>query len=94
MYPLLVQVTVLNVVSRPLPFPISDAEGQASSSSSGKGGPGPGAEPIKEDTRLKNRVLDLRYVAMCTCELPFDFLRTQTGYVAIQEVSLFGIQQA
>jgi hypothetical protein len=53
------QITVLNVVYRPLPFPISEAEGQASSSS-GKGGAA-AAEPIKEDTRLKNRVLDLRW---------------------------------
>lgn len=42
------QVTVLNTVSKSLPFPISDSEA------------GSLKEPIKEDTRLKNRVLDLR----------------------------------
>ncbi|EFJ50305.1 hypothetical protein VOLCADRAFT_58252 [Volvox carteri f. nagariensis] len=39
-------VDILNVVTRPLPFPISEAEEQ---------------EPPREDTRLKNRVLDLRW---------------------------------
>ncbi|KXZ54353.1 hypothetical protein GPECTOR_5g434 [Gonium pectorale] len=38
-------VTILNTVTRPLPFPISEAEE---------------VEPPKEDTRLKHRVLDLR----------------------------------
>jgi aspartyl-tRNA synthetase len=42
------QVTVLNAVSKPLPFPISDSEASGMK------------EPIKEDTRLRNRVLDLR----------------------------------
>ena len=45
-------VDILNVVTRSLPFPISEAEEQ---------------EPPKEDTRLKNRVLDLRCVYMCAC---------------------------
>lgn len=38
-------VEVLNVVTKPLPFPVSEAEE---------------TEAPKEDTRLKNRVLDLR----------------------------------
>lgn len=40
-------VEVLNIVSRSLPFPVSEAEE---------------VEAPKEDTRLKHRVLDLRYV--------------------------------
>ncbi len=40
------QVTVLNVVSRSLPFPISESDE---------------SEQPKEETRLKHRVLDLRW---------------------------------
>lgn len=43
-------VTVLNTVSRSLPFPISEGE--------------EGTEPLKEETRLKHRVLDLRRPVM------------------------------
>ncbi|KAL6761701.1 aspartyl-tRNA synthetase [Haematococcus lacustris] len=46
------QVVVLNTVTRPLPFPVSEAEAAGL------------REPIKEDTRLRNRVLDLRRPAM------------------------------
>ncbi|KAF5838998.1 tRNA synthetases class II-domain-containing protein [Dunaliella salina] len=44
------QITVLNPVSQLLPFPVSESEALK--------------EPIKEDTRMRNRVLDLRRPAM------------------------------
>lgn len=44
------EITVLNPVSQLLPFPVSESEVLK--------------EPIKEDTRMRNRVLDLRRPAM------------------------------
>lgn len=41
------EVTVLNTVSRPLPFPVSPSEEQ---------------EDAREEVRLRHRVLDLRWV--------------------------------
>ncbi|GIL93066.1 hypothetical protein Vretimale_19099 [Volvox reticuliferus] len=70
-------VEILNVVSRPLPFPISEAEEQ---------------EPPKEDTRLRNRVLDLRRPQMAAnlrlrhrlLRLIRSFLEERHGFVEVE----------
>ena len=43
------QITILNVVTRSLPFPVSESDEP---------------EPPREETRLRHRVLDLRRPAM------------------------------
>ncbi|GLI62306.1 hypothetical protein VaNZ11_004913 [Volvox africanus] len=68
---------ILNVVTRPLPFPISEAEEQ---------------EPPKEDTRLRNRVLDLRRPQMAAnlrlrhrlLRLIRSFLEERHGFVEVE----------
>ncbi|KAG2453188.1 hypothetical protein HYH02_002512 [Chlamydomonas schloesseri] len=70
-------VEILNVVSRPLPFPISEAEEQ---------------EAPKEDTRLKNRVLDLRRPKMAAnlrlrhklLRLIRTFLEDRHGFMEVE----------
>ncbi|GIL66265.1 hypothetical protein Vafri_19876 [Volvox africanus] len=70
-------VEILNVVTRPLPFPISEAEEQ---------------EPPKEDTRLRNRVLDLRRPQMAAnlrlrhrlLRLIRSFLEERHGFVEVE----------
>ncbi|GFR47627.1 hypothetical protein Agub_g9366 [Astrephomene gubernaculifera] len=60
-------VQLLNVVSRPLPFPVSEAEE---------------AEPPREDTRLRHRVLDLRRPKMAAnLRLRHRLLRLIRGYL-------------
>jgi aspartyl-tRNA synthetase len=43
-------VDIINPVSRLLPFPVNEAEAAGLK------------EPVREETRLRNRVLDLRWV--------------------------------
>ncbi|PNW78813.1 hypothetical protein CHLRE_09g390986v5 [Chlamydomonas reinhardtii] len=70
-------VDILNVVTRSLPFPISEAEEQ---------------EPPKEDTRLKNRVLDLRRPKMAAnlrlrhklLRLIRTFLEDRHGFMEVE----------
>ncbi|GLC42021.1 hypothetical protein PLESTF_000111700 [Pleodorina starrii] len=70
-------VDILNVVTRPLPFPISEAEEQ---------------EQPKEDTRLRNRVLDLRRPKMAAnlrlrhrlLRLIRTFLEDRHGFVEVE----------